>query len=442
MLLKYQQDFLNAKQKTKVWRKSRRIGATYGVALGACLDAGRETNPYDVFISSADMQASKEFIRYGGEFALKLNKGAKVLGEQIIDDEKNITALVIEFSTKKRIMALSSNPRSFRSKGGAVIIDEAAFHDKPEELWEAATPVVLWGGTIQVLSSVSYENSFFEEICQKAQENESFYFQQTTIVDAINDGLVSKVLNKKASLKDKDSFLQNLRDRSKSEESFLQEYMCVPRSKEGENWFDWELITDVESKEVKLDGSTYKGGKTFIGKDIGIRNDNTVFAVFEQVGDVAHPVELKVLKKKKFKEQELVAKELVNKYNPVRFYVDQTGLGEAVVENYQSLFGKTRVQGVLFTPASKQEMAINAKQIFEDKKIRLPFAHDDIRNDLRKIKREKGAGNIPKFTAISDSKGHGDIAWAIMLALLGLKSTYQEYKYTSVVENSFKKGLF
>lgn len=44
-LLKYQQDFLNSKAKVKVWRKSRRIGATYMVALDTCFIASRSKSP-------------------------------------------------------------------------------------------------------------------------------------------------------------------------------------------------------------------------------------------------------------------------------------------------------------------------------------------------------------------------------------------------------------
>lgn len=432
MLLRYQQQFLNSDAKIKVWRKSRRIGATYVIALDSCLTSGRADKPYDVWVTSADMQASKEFIRYCEEFAIKLNNGAKLLGEELLEDEKDITAMVIEFATKKRIMALSSSPRSFRSKGGSVILDEFAFHDNPRELWKAATPTTRWGGTIQALSTVSTENSFFEELCEKAKNNKAFYFQQTTIIDAINDGIVDKILHKKATLKDKDTFLQEIRDECLSEETFLQEYMCIPQSGDGEYWLPWDLITGVESKDIAIDGSTYKKGKTIIGHDIAIRGDNSVFAVFELVGDVAHLVDLKILKNKKFAEQEQVLRELVNIYNPYRIYADQTGMGEKVVEDYKAIFGSVRVQGILFTSVSKQEMAINAKQLFEDKKLRLPFANERIRNDLRAIKKETGAGNIPKFVTEKNKNGHGDIAWAIFLALLGLKNKPVEYNYRAV----------
>lgn len=442
VLLPYQKKFLNNKAKIKIWRKSRRIGATYAVAYNSCLTAARSKAPWNVWASSADMQAAKEFMRDCALWAERLNKVAKELGEVILNDEKDITALAIEFATKKRIFALSSSPRNFRSKGGSVILDEFAFHEQARELWKAATPVIRWGGDILVLSSVSTEDNFFEELCDKAKKDQTgtYYFQQTTLIDAVDDGLVDKILKKKATLKEKDKFIDEIREECLLEEVFLQEYMCVPSSNDGEYWLPWELITGVESRDITTDGSNYRGGKTVIGHDIAIRSDRITYSVFEQVGDVFHLVELKVLSNKgrsksnkvTFEEQERVMQELVAKYNPYRIMVDQTGMGEPMVERYQKYFGSQRVVGVIFNLSSKQELAVNAKQMFEDKKLRLPFNNEQIRNDLRKVKRVAGVGNIPKFDAVRDKQGHADIWWCIALALLAGKTGYQPLDYRAV----------
>jgi phage FluMu gp28-like protein len=45
----------------------------------------------------------------------------------VIDDEK-ITTLVMTFANGNKIVAGSSNPKFFRSKGGAAGLDEFAFH--------------------------------------------------------------------------------------------------------------------------------------------------------------------------------------------------------------------------------------------------------------------------------------------------------------------------
>lgn len=81
--------------------------------------------------------------------------------------------------------------------------------------------------------------------------------------------------------------------------------------------------------------------------------------------------------------------------------------------------------------------------MFEDRKIRLPFNNENIRNDLRKIKRSAGIGNTPKFDAERDKTGHADIAWAVFLALLAGKFSPQPLTYDAVISNPFaEEGIF
>ncbi len=452
MLLKYQKQFLSSDAKIKIWRKSRQIGATWTLACNSCLVSGRANRPYNSWFSSTTAEAGKLFIQDVGDWATKMNKAISTysLEDKLIDKDRDIKATVVDFSSGKGVYALSSSPRNFRGKRGDVILDEFAFHDNQRELWKAATPTTRWGGNIYSLSSVGQEGDFFEELCEKAKKTKGWYFQETNIEHAINDGLVEAIykaqgITKKPRLKDKDIFLQSIRDEYVDEESFLQEYMCIPASSEASQWLSWDLITGVENKEISIDGSNYKGGKTVIGNDIAARKDKWVAAVFEIINDVAHLVEVKAITKimvdsrlvpAPFEYKEQIMRELVHKYKPYRIYVDQTGMGEKITEDYKRLFGSTRVEGVIFNQSSMEEMAINAKQKFEDKKLLLPFANMEIRSDLRLIKKELGIGNKLKFVTERDKNGHGDIAWAIFLALLGIKSRYTPYKYRAVTKSN------
>ena len=64
-------------------------------------DAARKDNPIDVWFSSADESAAKEYIGYCGMWAQVLNIAAEDLGEIVIDKDKDIKSLSVEFSTKK-----------------------------------------------------------------------------------------------------------------------------------------------------------------------------------------------------------------------------------------------------------------------------------------------------------------------------------------------------
>lgn len=109
--LPYQSAWLRDKSRLKIWEKSRRIGATYVQSYEDVLDAARAEKPVDVWFSSADESAAKEYIRYCAQWATIAQAAATDLGEVVIDSEKDIKALVIEFANGKRIHGLSSNPR-------------------------------------------------------------------------------------------------------------------------------------------------------------------------------------------------------------------------------------------------------------------------------------------------------------------------------------------
>ncbi|MBI5561308.1 MAG: hypothetical protein HY894_00405, partial [Deltaproteobacteria bacterium] len=83
---------------------------TYAQSYEDVLDAARSDKPMDVWFSSADQSAALEYIRYCVQWTKLFDAAARDMGEVVIDSENDIKAYVIEFSTGKRINALSSNP--------------------------------------------------------------------------------------------------------------------------------------------------------------------------------------------------------------------------------------------------------------------------------------------------------------------------------------------
>ncbi|QIP33232.1 hypothetical protein HAV35_13745 [Deinococcus radiodurans] len=116
--LAYQVAWLNDDSRLKIAEKSRRIGWTYTQAYEDVRDAAKEGG-MDVWFSSADLTAAREYIRYVQMWARILNVVATDLGEVVLEGsgESAIKAFVVAFANGKRITALSSNPKGFRSKG-------------------------------------------------------------------------------------------------------------------------------------------------------------------------------------------------------------------------------------------------------------------------------------------------------------------------------------
>lgn len=112
--LDYQKNWLADKSPIKIWEKSRRIGATYVQSYEDVEDIVSGKVP-SVWFSSADESAAKEYILYCAQWAKMFDKSARDLGEVVLDGDKNVKAFQIVFSNGKRINALSSNPKAFRS---------------------------------------------------------------------------------------------------------------------------------------------------------------------------------------------------------------------------------------------------------------------------------------------------------------------------------------
>jgi phage FluMu gp28-like protein len=167
--LQYQKDWLNDNSKVKLAAKSRRIGFTWVQSFEDVRDALTlkiRNKVCDIWFTSADLSAAKEYINYCKYWAKALNAGLEDLGEIVIDEDKDIKALSLEFKNGARINAISSNPSAFRSKGGKVVIDEFAFHKNPNELWKAAKPVITWGYPLRIISSLNGTNNLFYKFIQ------------------------------------------------------------------------------------------------------------------------------------------------------------------------------------------------------------------------------------------------------------------------------------
>jgi len=447
--LPYQIAWITDKSRFKICEKSRRVGMTYAQSYEDVVDAARAEGGMDVWFSSADESAAKEYIRYCEQWAKLFHLAAESLGEVVIDHKDDVKALVIEFASGKRIHALSSNPKSFRSKGGKLVLDEFAFHKQPEEMWKAAIPIITWGFPVRVLSTYNGRGNRYYRLVQDAKkaalplplgalkvgnplsggpdaeltqgrgEGKSAHTSRwalhtITIEDAVAQGLVDKILQRPATAEERAAFLKDCREAAGDEETYQQEYLCVPVD-EATAWLTWEMITTAEHADAGKP-ERYAGGDCYVGMDIGRRRDLTVIWVIEKVGDVAWTREVVRLKSKSFAEQDFELDRIFNTYTVRRACIDQTGIGEKPVEDAQKRHGTYRVEGVIFTSASKQHLATLVKQAFEDKKARIPEDRA-IRESHHAVRKIMTLSGNPRFDADRTEMGHADEFWAHALAL-------------------------
>ena len=412
--LPYQQRWLDDKAKIKIWEKSRRIGATYVQSYEDVRDCINRSVPA-VWFSSADESAAKEYIDYCEKWVKLFHATAKRLGEVIIDNEKDIKALVIEFSNGTKIHALSSNPKSFRSKGGKVVLDEFAFHNNPDELWKAARPCITWGFPLRILSTHNGQNClYYKFIDQVLKGKLNWSHHKTPIQLAVSEGLVDKIYQRKTTLQEQEDWMANEKDNCFDEYTWLQEYCCIAVD-EASAFLPYDLIATCELNDILRPLEDIKHD-FYVGVDIGRRKDLTVIWVLEKIENIKYTRLVIELAKMPFHKQEEILHEILSHKLFRRDCQDDTGIGMQMAENAQVKFGKFRVEGVTFTNKVKEVLAYRLRTEFENKTVFIPNRHE-IREDLHSVRKITTASNNIRFDADRSDNGHADRFWALALAL-------------------------
>jgi phage FluMu gp28-like protein len=432
VLLRYQGKWVLDQSRLKVAEKSRQIGWTWSEGYKIVRDksqvlADGHHAKLDHWISSRDDIQARLFLEDCKQFANLLNIGATDLGERVVDDKGN-SAYVLAFANGLRAHSMSSNPDAQAGKRGGRTLDEFGLHPDPRKLYAIAYPGITWGGSLSIFSThrgtANYFNELVTEIKHKGNPKQ-FSLHSVTLQKALEDGFLYKLQRK---LPENDSrqgmdeaeYFDFIRAGCPDEESFLQEYMCVP-SDDNSAFLTYELITGCEYKageqwEWTAEEAERSGGRLYAGVDVGRDHDLTVIWIVEAVGDVRFTRAVVTMKGQTFDAQEKELYRWLECSAVKRCCIDCTGIGRQFSERAQRRFGQFRVEAVNFTGPVKEELAYPVRAAFEDRAVRVP--NDAfIRADLRAIKKETtAAGNI-RFTADRGKNGHADRFWALALAL-------------------------
>ena len=431
-MLPYQKRWICDDSRLKLMEKSRQIGMTltaaYGAVREACLSGARS----DCWIASRDELQGRLFIDDCARWARILNEAAACYHVRILG-EKSRGVDVLRFANGRSICALSSSVDSQAGKRGTRILDEFALHADPRRLFAIASPGITWGGRMEILSTHRGSGNYFNALVREAREGgnpKGFSLHRVTLQDAVEQGLLRKLKAKlppddpRVAMSD-DEYLQFVRDGCPDEESWLEEYCCVP-SDDAASFLPLDLIRSAEAPSAREGAAPEwdlpvaelrrcKGG-LFLGVDVGREHDLTVLWLIEVADGVAFTRRLLCLDRMPFAEQEERLYELLALPNLRRCCIDATGIGRQFSERAARKFGERRVEGVTLTAPLKEELVYPVKTAFENRAVRIPPV-DGVRADLRSIRRECGAGGGIRFTAERGRFGHADRFWALALAL-------------------------
>ena len=415
--LPYQQDWLRDESRFKILEKSRRIGGTYAQSYEDVRDLLQKKDIPKVFFSSADLTAAAEYIDYCGKWAKAFKVISEPRGLELLDEEKDIKTYTLDLpGVGKKIHALSSNPKAFRSKGGKLVLDEFAWHDDADKMWAAARPIVTWGYPVRILSTHAGVNSRFNRFIKDITAGKlKWSHHRVPIQRAVADGLADKILRRTLTEAERQAWIEEERAAVADENAWTQEYCCIPTD-ENSAFLTYEMLFAAEKDGLHKDLGECTG-ELFLGFDVARRGHGSVVYVLEQLGHLLFERYRNNLAGKSFKEQKGVVFPLLAHPKMRRACIDETGIGMQLAEEAQEEFGKFKVEAVNFSGTNvKSELAYGLYTDVEDRTLFMEpdeVARESI-HSVRKI--VTASGNIRFDAAASEKSGHGDYFWALALA--------------------------
>lgn len=395
------------------------LSRSEGTAKEALEDALKPmTRAYYAVVSGLARQGQPRFVE--DEFhvpahAREMRQGGQTFMVDV--PEARYRTQEVHFPGGSRVVALSASPDAARGFGGNLLLDEFAFHADSRRIWGSAYPVAARGGhRIRVISTPNGKGNKFYELMTAEQEGRIWSRHHIDIYEAVRQGLDVNVDELRAGMADQDAWAQEF------ELAWLDE---------ASSWLDYDLISACESNSAGIP-EHYMGGLCFVGVDIAARNDLFVIWVVELVGEVLVTREIIARKRIDFAEQDRLLDEVMKRYRVVRCRMDQTGMGEKPVEDAKRRHGEDRVEGVLFTPAAKLDMATTLKESMQDRKTRIPAGDPVLRADLHSVKSQVGLTGIRRLVADRDGDGHADRFWAGAMAVSAADLGPETFGYQGV----------
>ncbi|MCB7131089.1 terminase family protein [Salmonella enterica subsp. enterica serovar Hillegersberg] len=402
----YQKAWFLDRARFKIGMFARQTGKTFTTTL-ELVDDSFETEVAGgrarwVILSRGERQAREAMEEGVIKHCRAYNMAIQVIeGELKGDSGERYTKLEAVLPGGSRITALPANPDTARGFSANVFLDEFAFHADSRKIWAALFPVISNGWKLRITSTPNGKGNKFYELMTDKKLADVWSRHIVDIHQAVRGGLPRNVEEMRLALNDDDAWAQEF------ELQWLDEASA---------WLSFELIDGVEHDHAGRP-EHYSGGPCFVGVDIGIRHDLFVIWVLEQVGDVYWTREIITRKRATFAEQDALLDDVFFRYRVLRCCMDQTGMGEKPVEDAKHRHGSSRVEGVIFSAASKLTLATRGKEVFQDRHIRIPLGDQPLRSDLHKLQKITGPTGVPRFVAESDSSGHADQTWACFLAL-------------------------
>jgi len=278
---------------------------------------------------------------------------------------------------------MSSNPDAQAGKRGDRVLDEFALHPDPKKLYTIAYPGITWGGRWRFFNAPRQRQLFqFPGSGIVNQGNpKRFSLHTATLQDALDQGLLYK-LQRKLPPEDprqqmgEGEYFDFLRAGCPDEETFLQEYMCVPGDDRAA-FLSYDLIAGCEFPagepwEWTAARASEPGSELFLGVDIGRDHDLTVFWLLEKAGGVFYTRRIETMRGAPFDAQEEALDQLLRSPAARRCCVDQTGIGRQFSSAPSSVTASAKWRASRSPPLSRKSWPIRCERRLNPKRFESP----------------------------------------------------------------------
>jgi phage FluMu gp28-like protein len=477
----WQDDFIRNRSRFISLLKSRQTGFSFVVSLKGMVKA----------LDPARTKYTKQFVSYNEEDAQEKIRYAKDFYDSIPAQyrEKKLihsTATMLEFEdvggkSTSRLISLPCRPP--RGKNGDVCLDEFAIYlpRLSNEIYTAASFCTLRKGCIEVGSTPLGTVGKFYEICTNKDLYADFdrYFipwwyakvmcndVKKAVVEAKNMTTEERVLTfgterlirlfNNSTLED---FQQECEctfiDSASSYISLELIYQNTPGKREcdipPESVSDEEYYSDESNtgKEIKAytDADelilhyTPDLGTLYMGYDVAKTGDKIAFYIIGVLknGKKRSVMNLVMSNDPTFDKQRNVARKLLNELPIYRAAMDMTGIGQVIYADLHKEFGD-KVEGVTFTPETKEPLAMGVKLGLERREFELEN-NRDFHAQIHSIKRTPTSGGNFRYDAERNEKGHADSFWAWALANHAATGSKEQQQTSFYKDYANKKKAF
>jgi phage FluMu gp28-like protein len=412
ILLPYQVDWVRDESRFKIGVWSRQTGKSFGTACEAVRSALTQPRNDWTVLSAGERQVM--------EWMEKAKQWTEAFGSQIADyaeERARSQALVksaqITFPNGSRILGIPANPATARGYSSNLILDEFAFHERPDEIWRAIYPTItnpLKGRkALRIVSTPNGRGNKFCALWEHEDKKIKWARHKVTIHDAIRMGLALDIEELKEGLDDAEGWAQEYECEFLDTSNVLLPYEMIA------------LAESIEASEV-WDRIFTTATQLYLGIDFGRTSDPTVCWILERLGDVLWTRGVIVIKATSTPDQMDILRPFMEAAG--RICLDYTGpgigFGDYAVKEFgefspkEHKFGK--VECFTFTAGSKRELFPLLRRKFEAPcKLRIPVSVE-IREDLHAMQQIVKNGEY-NYWAPRGPDGHSDRCTALALSV-------------------------